>query len=42
MPLVSAVHSITVIPVLRFLVGDGARFITGQTLSIDGGLLMVR
>jgi NAD(P)-dependent dehydrogenase (short-subunit alcohol dehydrogenase family) len=29
-------------PVLRFLVGDGARFITGQTLSIDGGLLMVR
>jgi NAD(P)-dependent dehydrogenase (short-subunit alcohol dehydrogenase family) len=29
-------------PVLTFLVGDGARFITGQTLAVDGGLLMVR
>ncbi|HEY2659760.1 MAG TPA: SDR family NAD(P)-dependent oxidoreductase [Caulobacteraceae bacterium] len=29
-------------PVLRFLMGDGARFITGQTIAIDGGLVMVR
>jgi NAD(P)-dependent dehydrogenase (short-subunit alcohol dehydrogenase family) len=29
-------------PVLVFLVSDGARFITGQTLAVDGGLLMVR
>jgi NAD(P)-dependent dehydrogenase (short-subunit alcohol dehydrogenase family) len=29
-------------PVLVFLVGDGARFITGQTLAVDGGMLMVR
>jgi NAD(P)-dependent dehydrogenase (short-subunit alcohol dehydrogenase family) len=29
-------------PVLRFLMGDGAGFITGQTIAIDGGLLMVR
>ena len=29
-------------PVLRFLVGDGSRFITGQTIAIDGGMLMVR
>jgi NAD(P)-dependent dehydrogenase (short-subunit alcohol dehydrogenase family) len=29
-------------PVLRFLIGDGARFITGQTIAVDGGLLMVR
>jgi NAD(P)-dependent dehydrogenase (short-subunit alcohol dehydrogenase family) len=29
-------------PVITFLLGDGARFITGQTIPIDGGLLMVR
>jgi NAD(P)-dependent dehydrogenase (short-subunit alcohol dehydrogenase family) len=29
-------------PVLVFLLGDGARFITGQTLAVDGGLMMVR
>lgn len=29
-------------PVLVFLVSDGARFITGQTIPVDGGLLMVR
>ena len=29
-------------PVIVFLCSDGARFITGQTLSIDGGALMVR
>lgn len=29
-------------PVIVFLVGDGARFLTGQTLAIDGGRLMVR
>ncbi len=29
-------------PVLVFLVGDGAHFITGQTLAVDGGLMMVR
>ncbi len=29
-------------PVLRFLVGPGSRFITGQIFSIDGGLTMVR
>jgi NAD(P)-dependent dehydrogenase (short-subunit alcohol dehydrogenase family) len=29
-------------PFMVFLAGDGARFITGQTLSVDGGLLMVR
>jgi NAD(P)-dependent dehydrogenase (short-subunit alcohol dehydrogenase family) len=29
-------------PVLVFLVGEGARFMTGQTLAVDGGLLMVR
>jgi NAD(P)-dependent dehydrogenase (short-subunit alcohol dehydrogenase family) len=29
-------------PVLVFLVSDGARFITGQTLAVDGGLMMVR
>lgn len=27
-------------PVLVFLVGDGARFITGQTLAVDGGLMI--
>jgi len=29
-------------PMLAFLVSDGSRFITGQTISIDGGLLMAR
>jgi NAD(P)-dependent dehydrogenase (short-subunit alcohol dehydrogenase family) len=29
-------------PVLVFLLGDGARFITGQILSVNGGLGMVR
>jgi len=27
-------------PVLVFLVSDGARFITGQTLAVDGGLMI--
>ncbi|MDY0748157.1 SDR family NAD(P)-dependent oxidoreductase [Paucibacter sp. R3-3] len=27
-------------PVLVFLAGDGARFITGQTLAVDGGLMI--
>ena len=30
------------VPVLLFLVSDGARFITGQTLPVDGGAVMVR
>jgi NAD(P)-dependent dehydrogenase (short-subunit alcohol dehydrogenase family) len=29
-------------PVLVFLVSDGARFITGQTLAVDGGMTPVR
>lgn len=29
-------------PVMVFLAGDGARFITGQILAVDGGLMMVR
>lgn len=28
-------------PVMVFLAGDGARFITGQTLAIDGGAMML-
>jgi NAD(P)-dependent dehydrogenase (short-subunit alcohol dehydrogenase family) len=28
-------------PVLVFLAGDGARFITGQLLAVDGGLMML-
>ncbi len=27
-------------PVLLFLVSDGANFITGQTLAVDGGLMI--
>jgi len=30
-----------VAPAVVFLAGDGARFITGQTLSVSGGLTMV-
>jgi NAD(P)-dependent dehydrogenase (short-subunit alcohol dehydrogenase family) len=28
-------------PVLVFLAGDGSRFVTGQTLVIDGGMMML-
>jgi 3-oxoacyl-[acyl-carrier protein] reductase len=28
-------------PLLVFLAGDGARFITGQLLAVDGGLIML-
>lgn len=31
-----------VAPVLVFLVGDGAHFVTGQTIPVDGGLAAVR
>jgi NAD(P)-dependent dehydrogenase (short-subunit alcohol dehydrogenase family) len=29
-------------PVLVFLVSDASRFITGQTIAVDGGMAMVR
>ena len=29
-------------PVLLFLMSDGARFINGQTIPVDGGMVMVR
>jgi NAD(P)-dependent dehydrogenase (short-subunit alcohol dehydrogenase family) len=29
-------------PVMVFMAGDGARFITGQLISVNGGLVMVR
>lgn len=30
------------LPVMAFLASEGAKFITGQTISIDGGVMMVR
>jgi NAD(P)-dependent dehydrogenase (short-subunit alcohol dehydrogenase family) len=30
------------VPVIVFLAGDGARFMTGQTFAVDGGMLKVR
>jgi len=30
------------VPFILFLCSDGARFITGQTLSVDGGAVKMR
>jgi NAD(P)-dependent dehydrogenase (short-subunit alcohol dehydrogenase family) len=30
------------VPYMVFLAGDGASFVTGQMISIDGGMTMVR
>jgi NAD(P)-dependent dehydrogenase (short-subunit alcohol dehydrogenase family) len=30
------------IPVMAFMASDGSKFMTGQTISIDGGIMMVR
>jgi 3-oxoacyl-[acyl-carrier protein] reductase len=29
-----------VAPLIRFLVGPGGRYITGQTIAVDGGMVM--
>lgn len=30
------------VPVMAFMASDGSRFMTGQTISVDGGIMMVR
>lgn len=30
------------IPVMAFMASDGSKFMTGQTISVDGGIMMVR
>lgn len=30
------------VPVMAFMASDGSKFMTGQTISIDGGIMMVR
>ena len=30
------------IPVMAFMASDSSKFITGQTISVDGGVMMVR